>query len=328
MAGLLDGTKDVASLPAITLTSGIDVGAAALMPGSGQTFYVRGNGTTVTAYADDPAGYRDLLIPSVAKALTYCQSGRGDTIVVLEGHTENIATATSWALKAGVKIIGRGTGPQRPLFTLTAAAATVTVNVANVTIANCQFYAAGPHGTTALTVAVGFTVTAAGLTLYRNDIECGIDNDQLCTNLITLSAAAKDTSLVGNVIHGGTGSVITTVITTTGAVDRLKILGNRVTAEVATAATGVLFDLSNAAIVENDIVDNFLANKTASSKFVIKPHASSTGMVDGNRYFTGDGATAPAASAWSTFTTNYQHGQNFCVTTTGVSAILCPVADA
>lgn len=328
MPGNIDGAHDVPFLPFNPLPAGADLGQFHLVPGGGQLFFVRGNGTTTTEYDYDPPGLREKLIPSVAKALTYCVASRGDTIVVLEGHTENIASSTSWVLKAGVKIIGRGRGLQRPLFTHTATGSNIAVNVANVTIANCQFYAAGPHGTTALTVTAAFTVTAAGFILANNDIECGIDSDQLCTNLITTSAAAKDMKILANEIHGGVGSVITTVLTTTGATDRLKIVGNRITAEVATAASGILLDLSNAAILENDIQDNMLANKTASAKFVIKPHASSTGLVDGNRYYTGDGGTAPASSAWSTFTTNYQHGLNYCVTTTGVSAILCPAADA
>ena len=74
---------------------------------------------------------------------------------------------------------------------------------------------------------------------------------------------------------------------------------------------------------------NWLANNTASAKFVIKPHASSTGFVDDNKYFTGDGATAPAASAWSTYTTNYKFGKNNnCVTAVSVSAIVSPAVDS
>lgn len=328
MAGNLDGAHDVAFLPFNPMPAGVDIGSFIMAPGGGQVFFVRGNGTTVTGYDYDPPGLADKLVPSVSKALTYCVSGRGDTIYVLEGHTESLGSATAWVLKSGVKIIGRGFGVQRPIFTLSATASTLTMNVANVIIANCQFYAAGPHGTTALTVTTGFTVTAAGCVLFKNDIECGVDADQLCTTLVSWSAAADDFQLLGNNIHGGAGSVVTNIGVTTGAVDRLKIAGNRIAAEIATAATGVVFDLSNAAIVENDIQDNMIANKTASSKYVIKPHATSTGLVDGNRYFTGDGGTAPASSAWTTLTTTYQFGLNYCVTTTGVSAILCPAADA
>lgn len=324
----LDGLHDVPLIPYNPSTVGVDVGYAQLVPPSGNVFFVRGDGTSVVVYDFDPPHLRPLLIASVAKALTYCVASRGDVIYVLQGHTENLAVASSWPLVAGVKIIGRGSGPDRPVFTFSAAASTVLVNKANVTIANCRFLAAGPAGTTALTVATAFVVSAAGFNFLKNDVEVGIDADQLCTNFITTTAGAKDMTLASNNIHGGVGSVITTVLTTTGATDRLKILDNVIVAEVATAATGILLDLSNAAMIENHIVGNLLGNNTTSAKFVIKPHASSTGFVDANRYFTGDGATAPAVSAWTTFTTNYKHGQNYCVTAVSVSAILCPAADA
>lgn len=324
----LDGLHDVPLLPYNVAPVGIDLGHAVLLPPAGNTFYVRGTGTAITEYDYDPPGLRGQLIASVAKALSYCVANRGDVIRVLPGHTENLAIAGSWSLVAGVKIIGTGAGPERPVFTFTTATSTVLVNKANVTIANCRFLAAGPAGTTALTVATAFVVSAGGFTLYKNDIQCGIDSDQLCTNLITTTSGAVDMTIAANNIHGEVGSVITTVLTTTGATNRLKILDNVITAEVVTAATGVLLDLSNAAIIDNHIIGNNLANRTASAKFVIKPHATSTGQVQGNFYSTGDAATAPAVSAWTTFTTTYQFHQNFCVTTTAVSGILCPAADA
>src|SRR5581483_12180949 len=271
----LDGQHDVPLMPYIPFTTGLDVGYAQMVPPSGNVFFVRGDGTNVVSYDYDPPHLRPLLIASVAKALTYCVASRGDVIYVLQGHTENLAVANSWPLVAGVKIIGRGTGPDRPQFTFTTATSTVLVNKANVTMSNCRFLAAGPAGTTALTVATAFVVSAAGFTFLRNDVEVGIDSDQLCTNCITTTAGAKDMTIAGNNFHGGVGSVITTVLTTTGATDRLKILDNMIQAEVATAASGVLLDLSNAAMIENHIIGNHLANNTASAKFVIKPHASS-----------------------------------------------------
>lgn len=324
----LDGLRDVPLLPMNVSPVGVDMGHSIIVPPSGNVFYVRGNGTAITELDLDPPGLRGQLIASVAKALTYCVANRGDVIYVLQGHTENLAVASSWPLVAGVKILGRGADAERPIFTFTTATSTVLVNKANVTISNCQFLAAGPAGTTALTVATAFVVSAAGFSFLRNDVEVGIDADQLCTNFITTTAAAKRMKIGSNNIHGNAGSVITSVLTTTGATDKLTILDNVVSAEVVTAATGVLFDLSNAAITDNHILGNRLANNTASSKFVIKPHASSTGVVADNYYFTGDGTTAPAVSAWTTFTTNYKHAQNFCVTAVSVSAILCPAADA
>jgi hypothetical protein len=293
--------------------------------GQGRVFWVGNRSGLPSSNGAGP----DNPISTIASALGKCQSGRGDIVYVLPGHAENISSATGWAeLVAGTNVIGLGHGTARPTFTFSTATAKLTVTKANVTIRGCRFLAAGPAGTTALTVANAFAITAAGFSFVDNEVECGVDADQLCTDLFTLSAAADDCLLANNYIRGGAASAITTVVTTTGAVDRLRIIGNTVTAEVVTAATGVLFDLSNAAILDNIILNNVLANNTASSKYVIKPHATSTGFVDGNRYYTGDGATAPAVSAWTTFTTNYKFGSNYCVTAVGVSALLCPAADA
>lgn len=270
-------------------------------------------------------------LSTINAALGKCASGRGDIVYILPGHAETIGNdGDAWSnIVASTKIIGLGTGTDRPAFTFNHANAQLDIDVANVRIQNCQFFAAGALGsTTALTVANPFNVTAAGFQFIANEANVGVDSDQLCTDFIKLSAAADDCTIQGNVIVGQTGAAITTVVKTTGAVDRLRIMDNYITADVATAATGVLFDLSNAAIIDNLIINNVLANNTASAKYVIKPHANSTGFVNWNTYYTGDGATAPASSAWSTYTTNYKFGINYCVTAVSASAIISPAVDS
>jgi hypothetical protein len=329
MAGALDGSHDVPALPFNANPAGVDTGQGILVPSGAQVFYVRGDGTNVTEYTYDPAGIRERLIPGINKALSYCVSGRGDVVVVMEGHAETIANdGNAWSnLVAGVKIVGRGNGLTRPTITFTHANAQIDVAVANVLIYNMRFLAAGSlTSTTALTVANPFNVTAAGFHFVKNDANIGVDADQLVTDFIKLSAAADDAVIADNEIRGQVLATITSVIKTTGAVDRLKIANNVIYASAG--ASGQLLDLSNAACIGHLILNNRLANTTASSTQVIKPHATTTGFVDGNVYFVGDGGTAPASAGWSTFTTTYQHGVNYCVTTTAVSAILCPAADA
>jgi hypothetical protein len=291
--------------------------------GRGRVFWVGNASGLPSGNGSSP----DYPFSTVAKALAKCVSGRGDIVYVLQGHTESFTSATTWSeLVASTKIIGLGTGTERPTFTLAAAGAVITVTKANVMIRNCRFLAAGPAGTTAITVANPLAITAAGFQLIDNDIECGIDADQLATNCITASAAADDMTISGNNIHGAASSVITTILVTTGAVDRLKIINNYMRADAG--ASGFLLDLSNAAILENDIIGNTFANITASSTAVIKPHATSTGMVLSNIFMTQDAGTAPASSGFTTFTTTYQFAQNFCITTTAKSAILCPGVDS
>lgn len=294
--------------------------------GRGRALWVGNASGLPASNGDDP----DHPLSTIEGAWAKTKAGRGDIIYVLPGHTQTLTSATSFgSAVASTKIIGLGTGLERPTFTLGAAGAVITITKANVMIRNCRFLAAGPAGTTALTVANAFAISGAGFQFIGNEVELGVDADQLCTDCFSLSAAATDATFAANYMRGNAASVITTVLKTTGAVDRLKLIENVVSAEVATAATGVLFDLSNAAIADNLIFGNYLANNTASSKFVIKPHATSTGFVDYNRYFTGDGATTPATSGWSTYTTTYKFGgDNKAVTAVSVSALLSPAVDA
>lgn len=313
-------------LPFQRFPVGARLGSVTVLPGGSNVHYVRSTGA-----ADyDPPELAARIHTTVNSALAECRSGRGDTVIVLEGHTENISAADAWSnLVAGTRIIGRGYGTMRPTFTWTAAAGTILGDVANVWIENCIFNTAGARGsTTALTVTVAFPVTAAGFHFINNEVCCGVDADQLTTDVFTLSADADDAVFADNYIFGALAAEITSVITTAGACDRLKIVGNHISCAVATAATGVLLDLDNAAIIENDIIGNRLENKTASSKFVIDPHATSTGCVERNTYYVGDSGTGPASLGFATFTTTYKFNENYCVTAVSASGILCPAADS
>lgn len=314
----------VFSLPSYTTNYGAPyIPNAFATGGRGRVFWVGNTSGLPAGNGSSP----DYPFSTLAGALVKCQAGRGDIVYVLQGHTETLTSATSFSdLVANTKVIGLGFGLERPTFTLGSATAVITVTKANVMFRNLRFLGAGPAGTTALSVANPLAITAAGFTLIDCDMEIGIDSDQLATNAITASAAADDMSLINNTIHGAAAAVITTILVTTGAVDRLKIINNTMRADAG--ASGFLLDLSNAAILENDIVGNLFENITASSTAVIKPHATSTGLVQGNGFFTKDAGTAPASSGWTTFTTTYQFVQNFCVTTTAKSGILCPAADS
>jgi hypothetical protein len=86
-----------------------------------------------------------------------CVANRGDIILVKPGHAETISSATALTFsKAGVAIVGLGSGTNRPKFTLdTANTATINVTAANVSIQNCIFVG------NFLSIATCFTVTAA-----------------------------------------------------------------------------------------------------------------------------------------------------------------------
>lgn len=268
----------------------------------------------------------DYPLSTLNGAAAKCQSGRGDIIYGLPGHAETVDAANFWSsVPATTKVIGLGTGTERPTWTSTATGSTLAVAVANVRIQNCRLLLAGPlASTTALTVTVGIPVTAAGFQLIGNDINVAVDTDQLCTTAITLSAAADDCTIANNEIWGGTTGTVTGVLVTTGAVDRLKIVGN----DIRACATAQLLDLSNAAITDNLILNNQFQNKLDTTTAVIKPHATSTGIVDGNRFYTAAAGTAPASSGFTTYTTTYWFGLNYCSTAAAATAIVSPAVDS
>ena len=75
-------------------------------------------------------------LATLTRALALCVANRGDIIMLMPGHAENVATAAAIDVnKAGVAIVGLGSGSKRPKFSFTAAAATFAV-----TAANCSFY--------------------------------------------------------------------------------------------------------------------------------------------------------------------------------------------
>ena len=277
----MDGTHDVPLLALNLLPAGADLGSSMLVPPGGNVFFVRGNGTTVTGYDYDPPGLADRLIASVAKALTYCVASRGDLIMVLEGHTENLGAA-AWPLVAGVKIRGRGTGINRPTFTFTAAGSTVLLSKANVVIENCRFLCAGPAGTTALSVAAPFTCSAAGNYLARNYFQVGIDADQLATAFFTTTAAGDDLTIIGNEVDGAANSAMTTCFNFVGA-DRLKFVYNTVRGGLATDTDGLLA-FTTTASTDVLIASNLLHARSTGNTVCIQMAANlvNTGWIVNN----------------------------------------------
>ena len=256
-------------LPHENFPVGVRLGNVTVLPGGSNVHYVRSTGA-----ADyDPPELAGRIHTTVNSALGQCRSGAGDTVVVLEGHTENLSTADSWSsLVAGTTIIGRGRGANRPTFTFSAAASTVLLDVANVTVANCRFLAAGPSGSTALTVTAPFTVSAAGVAFVGNYCQVGIDGDQLCTAFFTTTANADDLLISGNHIDGAAAAEMTTCFKFVGA-DRLTFTGNRVRGAVATDTDGLL-QFATTASTDVLISDNLIHANGSGNKTCIQMSAN------------------------------------------------------
>ena len=244
-----------------------------------------------------PEAIRARLYGTLNQALAQCRSGEQDIVVVLPGHTENFSAADSLSnLVAGTQIIGMGYGNNRPTFTWTAAASTVLINVANVTIDNCVLLMAGDGGGTALTVAAPMTVSAAGFSLLNCRIQTSVDADELSTIAITTTAAADDMTIHNCRIHGeGDGTGVTTAIRLVGA-DRFTMTDSYVDAYTSSTTVGVLQMLTTAS-TQVFIKGCFFANRKASSVHACTGMAGATGVVADCGFHILDNATL---AGWET----------------------------
>lgn len=101
---------------------------------TGSYFWV----SSVTGSVSNTGATPQAPLATIAQALAKCVNANSDVIIVLPGHAETVSAAGGLNInKSGVRIIGLGQGGLVPTITLnTAAAATITVTAANVTLKN------------------------------------------------------------------------------------------------------------------------------------------------------------------------------------------------
>lgn len=101
-------------------------------------------------------------------AIGLCTASSGDRIFLAPYHAESIATATAVNCDvAGVEIVGIRRGNQMPTFTTSAAAGSITVAAANVTLRNIKMVAGFATGSTS---AITISATGDGCTL--DGVQC------------------------------------------------------------------------------------------------------------------------------------------------------------
>lgn len=221
--------------------------------------------------------YNPKLRTTLNAALALCRSGKGDVVVVLPGHAENISTADHMSnLVAGTVIIGLGHGTLAPTFTWTATAATFLLNVANVAIHNCRMFMAGSTtSTTALTVTAPITVSAGGCGIFGCYIDFGVDVNQLCTIPITTTADGDDFRFEGNTCFGDTAAECTTFLRLVGA-DRAVIRNNRIIGATSSVVVGLVQFITTDSLNVLMDKDNHIRNNKAASSAAASVSAGAT----------------------------------------------------
>jgi len=222
----------------------------------GEVFWV--NSTAVLAKdaaAGSDGGRGDYRHPfaTIDYAVGRCTANRGDIIMVMPGHSEDISGASALDLDvAGVAVVGLGTGTDRPDLNFSATGGTVDVAAANVTLYNLTLTA------DVSAVVVGVNVDAA---------DCTIDNCEFNFN--------------------ETGDDFKTMIDV-DTVDGFHLTNSKLLGEdnVAGPLIGVRLDTDT----QTEIVNNFIISEFATGAIVGEGAAGAQILIEGNKIYNADTA--------------------------------------
>lgn len=270
----------------------LDIGLYGYLEGTdrqsnGSTFFVDGNsGNAANISTGGQGSSWDLPFANINYAISQCSNDAGDVILVAANHTETIAdtndsnvsgtTTDEFCVdKAGITIIGMGTGTRRPKITLNGATdACIDVRSPNCTLYNLVFYNTQDGNTAMIDVqaaAVGFKMENCLLYTSAADAEPILH--------VNLTTGLTDVTIRGCRFYNvAAGDQALSAICAEGAVTRMVIEDNVFRGdwneELIQADTAQGYDW--------EIVDNVINNLDAAYGNAIYLHANTTGVIKGN----------------------------------------------
>lgn len=246
----------------------------------GQVFWV--NSTTVLAHngvggTDSPfpaAGTYQRPFKTIDYAVSQCTANRGDIIVVMPGHSEDISTATSLVLDvAGIAIIGLGSGSLRPDLNFSATAGSLEVDAADITMHNMTLTA------DVSAVVVGVNVDANGFTMDSCEMQYNATGDDFVT---MIDIDAFDGTTISNCkLHAEEIAGCDEAIRIDDA-HNTTIEGNTILGDFTDGAIIGEGALSNNLVITN----NYVYNADTTSGFVLDLNVACTGILANNRFAT------------------------------------------
>lgn len=301
--------------------------------GAGKMFVVGASGV---AHRDV---YQELFSPdndgvvrfaaTIDAAIGLCTANAGDVIVVLPGHTETVANATTIVADvAGISIIGLGQGTNRPTITLaTSTAASIPVTAENVRFSNLNFRSNLANIVTLFYLSAdGFTlencnITASSIsstslgflaiiTTSTTDAGCDfmtVRNNQwydlvasVNSCFIKQNATSYSWTIANNVIRLGVqNNYPSLILQATGKVNQQGVIsGNRVMRLNSDTATGAILITTDSSSNRSILCDNYVQHSDTAAELLI---SASSGYGVFNNYASGvagaSGYLLPAADA-------------------------------
>jgi hypothetical protein len=287
-----------------------------MCPNGGKVFYVCSLGVQDETTADIASE----LYLTLAAAMNACRSNRGDVIVVLPGHVENVPT-TSPTFVNGITIIGIGNGAERAKFTWNATGSAWVIAANNVWIENIVMDCGQANGVTKAISITGTDVSFVGCEFITTT-----DSTHKATVVLACDTGSDRARIWGNKFRGAAGTLSTDVVKMVGANDQQEVVGNRMLCG-ATAGNGLIH--VTGAVTNILIADNYCYATGASSTAAIKiDDVASDGLLANDLVAVtnnGTGNTQGVVFAGTT-TTTIKAAQCFSDDEAGKNAILSPAA--
>lgn len=242
----------------------------------GKTFWVD---STAAQFGD---GKADFPCRKIADALSLCQSGRGDVILVAAGHTETLTAAGSITVsKNNVSIIGVGEGANRPSISYsTAVGASLLITGSGVRLQGLHFVLTGID---ALTQPID--IQAANCTIEDCSFVGGNGSAQPVRAILT-NASASRLLVRGCYYASNTADAGTTAFMTIVGGANIRILNNYIRGAF-TAAAGAIENTTTATTnlhIEGNTLMNWATAVTDSTARIISFLSTSTGAIVNNRF--------------------------------------------
>jgi len=266
----------------ITHLSGLEVAGLTTMGiGGGLPIAPRYFWVNSATGSDGNTGAFDSPLATIGQAITKVgtQHKKGDTIVLMPGHSETITGAGGITCStADVNIIGLGIGTDRPTFLMDGGTTvTFVISAANVLVRNC-FFKSG-HAS----VVACFDITAGGCWLDQLEFGNNTTNENFVTPIKATSTTDNnaDGLTVTNCRWFTTDTDDREFIEINANLNKLTVKDNYVRTTSATAQ--LILSAGTKVLTEVEITGNTLINAmTSGSLFISNGASTNTGVIANN----------------------------------------------
>lgn len=207
---------------------------------------------------------------TLASAYTAATANNGDMIVLFSTHAETLTASQSFS-KAGVRLMGLGSGSGKPTFTLNGNVDMFNLSAARQEINNIKF----PASTSANTARIN--TAATGCRIINCDFTCGVND----LDTITVPATGIDLEINGCSFTISADGPDRAIAVESALAVGLKLIGN--------SFSGGSYDFDDAAIYSTVAHTEFLyRDNTLTNKASIIHTAAAKGQCVGT--VAGDGS--------------------------------------